>query len=457
MNRYGLTVITLGSALAINTVTYAEGTNKERWYVSPSVNYIIADDDRVSDDNFGLQLGIGKEISKGWNIELNLLSDNLDFKTGSEKFRQRGLSLDALYFPDRSGQITPYGLLGLGALRTTVPGNRSTDPIAEVGVGLLGHFEDTDLMLRFEARYRYNDDDKSIPTEDNFSDWILGLGLIIPFGGDPAPVVISDDDNDGINNNMDSCSDTAPGAAVDARGCEPDSDNDGVKNSADSCPDTAQGTTVDARGCKQDGDSDNDGIRDSADSCPDTAQGATVDARGCESDSDNDSIKNSADSCPDTVPNAKIDARGCELDEDNDGIKNSADSCPDTAQGAKIDTKGCALKEVITLKGVTFANNSAVLTGNSTTVLNDVAATLRRNAGLKIEVAGYTDNRGAVAYNVHLSQKRAETVLAYLVTQGVSADTLSAKGYGPEYPIADNARADGRAVNRRVELRILEK
>jgi len=458
MNHYGLTVIALGSVFATNTAIYAGETNDNdgRWYISPSVNYIIADDDRTADNNVGLQFGIGKEISEGWNIELNLLSDRLDFETGSGKFKQYGLGLGALYFPDRSGRIAPYGLLGLGALRTKIPGNRSIDPIAEVGVGLMSRFVDSDLMLRFEARYRYNYDDSSIPSEDGFGDWIVGLGLTIPFGGSSTPVAPSDDDKDGIGNDVDRCANTAPGATVDSFGCELDSDNDGVKNSADRCPDTAQDSTVDARGCKQDTDSDNDGIKNSADSCSDTAQGATVDAQGCELDNDNDGIKNSADSCPNTVPNAGVDARGCELDGDNDGIKNSADNCLDTAQGAKIDNQGCELKEIIALKGVTFANNSAVLTGNSEDVLNDAAATLRRNADLKVEVAGYTDNRGSVTYNVHLSQKRAETVRGYLIAQGISADMLSAKGYGPENPLADNATADGRAANRRVELRILE-
>jgi len=458
LNRYGLTIITLGTALAINTATHAGEASEGRWYISPSLNYIFADDDRAADNDFGLQLGLGKEISKNWNIELNLLSDQLDFEAGSGKFKQYGLGLDALYFPDRSSRIAPYGLLGLGALRTKVPGNRSTDPIAEIGVGVMGRLNDSDLALRAEIRYRYNDDDNSIPSEDNFGDWIVGLGLTIPFGAGsaPAPVAAIDDDKDGIDNSADRCANTIPGASVDSLGCELDSDNDGIKNSADRCPDTAQGATVDARGCKQDIDSDNDGIKNSADSCPDTAQGATVDARGCEQDSDNDGVKNSADSCPDTVPNAGVDARGCELDDDNDSIKNSADSCPDTAQGAKIDNRGCELKEIIALKGVTFANNSAVLTGNSTAVLDDAAATLRRNADLKIEVAGYTDNRGSATYNVNLSQKRAETVRDYLVTQGVSADMLNAKGYGPENPLADNASADGRAANRRVELRILK-
>jgi len=89
-NRYASTIITLGTALAISTAAHAGEADKERWYISPSLNYIFADDDRAADNGPGLQLGLGKEVSKNWNIELNLLSDQLDFETGPGEFKQYG-------------------------------------------------------------------------------------------------------------------------------------------------------------------------------------------------------------------------------------------------------------------------------------------------------------------------------------------------------------------------------
>ncbi|MCS6948162.1 MAG: OmpA family protein, partial [Steroidobacteraceae bacterium] len=79
----------------------------------------------------------------------------------------------------------------------------------------------------------------------------------------------------------------------------------------------------------------------------------------------------------------------------------------------------------------------------------------KRHPELRIEVAGHTDDRGSDAYNLDLSQRRAEAVRDYLAKAGV-ANPLSARGYGESQPIASNADAAGRAQNRRVVLRVLD-
>lgn len=112
--------------------------------------------------------------------------------------------------------------------------------------------------------------------------------------------------------------------------------------------------------------------------------------------------------------------------------------------------------EVVVLKGVNFANNSAQLTPASTAILDDVAQRLNQRRDVRAEVAGHTDNRGAPDWNRKLSQARAESVRNYLVSKGVSADRLTARGYGQDSPVADNATSSGRATNRRVELRALK-
>lgn len=73
-----------------------------------------------------------------------------------------------------------------------------------------------------------------------------------------------------------------------------------------------------------------------------------------------------------------------------------------------------------------------------------------------MEVAGHTDNRGTAQLNRDLSQRRAESVMRYLVSKGANAANLSARGYGPDSPVADNKTSAGRAENRRVELRQLQ-
>ena len=268
----------------------------------------------------------------------------------------------------------------------------------------------------------------------------------------------TDSDNDGIADEHDNCPNTPANTKVGKDGCELDSDGDGVVDSKDRCPTTPAGEKVDATGCKlADLDSDGDGVIDRLDRCPSTPAGASVDHTGCIKDSDNDGVADNLDRCPSTPAGTKVDARGCEIDSDRDGIVDSKDSCPSSAAGAVVDSAGCELEETIVLKGVNFKTSSDILETTSTTVLDDVARTLQRYPSMKVEVAGYTDNRGSLGFNQQLSQRRAQAVLNYLVSQGVSSANLSAKGYGPESPIADNNTASGRAANRRVELHILER
>lgn len=200
-------------------------------------------------------------------------------------------------------------------------------------------------------------------------------------------------------------------------------------------------------------DADGDGVPDSMDRCPGTPRGARVNEQGCELDSDNDGVVDRLDKCPGTVAGAKVDAQGCELDSDRDGVVDRLDQCPGSRAGAKVDERGCERVEVTVLKGVTFATNSATLTRESMAVLDETAATLAKNPALKAEVAGHTDNTGSAARNRALSQQRAESVVRYLVSKGVSKANLTARGYGPDQPVADNRTAQGRSANRRVELR----
>jgi outer membrane protein OmpA-like peptidoglycan-associated protein len=104
---------------------------------------------------------------------------------------------------------------------------------------------------------------------------------------------------------------------------------------------------------------------------------------------------------------------------------------------------------------VMFASGKAELLPESNALLDDVADVLQENPDAKqVEVAGHTDSTGSAEMNRKLSQDRAEAVRAYLVSKGVAADRLVAKGYGPDEPIADNNTDDGKEKNRRVEFRV---
>lgn len=241
-----------------------------------------------------------------------------------------------------------------------------------------------------------------------------------------------------------------------------DFDGDGVPDKRDSCPNTPAGTPVDGKGCPV--DSDNDGINDKLDACPNTPAGATVDAKGCPVDSDGDRVPDYADQCPNTPPGTNVDAKGCTIeppkpaiaDTDGDGVADGIDQCPNTPPGSKVTANGCAVNQSLVLKNVHFAFNKAVLTNDSKTVLDVVARTIIDSPGFTIEIGGYTDAIGSDAANQKLSEARANSVRSYLISKGVAANVLSAKGYGEANPVASNDDETGRADNRRVEMRIVQ-
>ena len=158
-------------------------------------------------------------------------------------------------------------------------------------------------------------------------------------------------------------------------------------------------------------------------------------------------------------------------DDDNDGVANKFDKCPGTPSGTVVDGSGCPIKvqrEIIkeTKVVVTDADRKVVKDAISnlefdlgkSTIRSKSYATLNRVAALLVEknfslkLAGHTDNTGGRELNLRLSKDRAESVKAYLVSQGANASRIEATGYGPDQPIATNKTATGRQQNRRVEF-----
>jgi outer membrane protein OmpA-like peptidoglycan-associated protein len=112
--------------------------------------------------------------------------------------------------------------------------------------------------------------------------------------------------------------------------------------------------------------------------------------------------------------------------------------------------------EIISLKGVNFKHDSAELTPKSMAILDEAVTTLTRRSDINIEVAAHTDSDGTDAYNLGLSDRRAASVRGYLVSHGIDEGRLTSRGYGEGQPIASNATKEGKAQNRRVELRVME-
>ncbi|XQE66123.1 OmpA family protein [Pseudomonas sp. P3C3] len=119
--------------------------------------------------------------------------------------------------------------------------------------------------------------------------------------------------------------------------------------------------------------------------------------------------------------------------------------------GVEVQRQGDTI-QLIMPGNITFATDSADIASSFYAPLNNLATSFRQYNQNSIEIVGHTDSTGNHAYNMGLSQRRAQSVANYLTAQGVDASRLSTRGAGPDQPVASNATAEGRAQNRRVEV-----
>lgn len=110
----------------------------------------------------------------------------------------------------------------------------------------------------------------------------------------------------------------------------------------------------------------------------------------------------------------------------------------------------------LTLYGIQFDSNSDTPRAESGPTLDEVAATMRQDTRLRLLVEGHTDSTNSDAYNLDLSQRRAQRVVAELQKRGIDGGRLKAKGFGRSRPVADNSSVQGRALNRRVEVSVMD-
>jgi outer membrane protein OmpA-like peptidoglycan-associated protein len=253
-----------------------------------------------------------------------------------------------------------------------------------------------------------------------------------------------------------------------------DADKDGILDADDRCPQEPAGEHPDTRperhGCPA-ADADKDGITDDVDKCPTEAQGPFPDPErpGCpDADDDHDGVYNKDDQCRHEAAgiNPDPERKGCPApDRDHDSIPDATDACPDKPGAPNADPKKNGCPGLVLIQGdqikinkpVFFATNKDTILKKSAPVLNAVGYALTHNANIKkVLVEGHTDNKGKPEKNLDLSQRRADSVKAWLIQLGVEAERLDSKGFGDARPLVPNVTARGRAANRRVQFTITD-
>jgi outer membrane protein OmpA-like peptidoglycan-associated protein len=195
-------------------------------------------------------------------------------------------------------------------------------------------------------------------------------------------------------------------------------------------------------------DKDGDGIADKDDKCPDAA--GKKEFNGCP-DRDGDGIIDKDDACPDEKGLSQY--TGCP-DADGDGIPDNKDNCPEVA-GIAVN-KGCpeVSKGAVIQKIVYFNSDETIVLAQNIIDLNEIVAYMNENPDAVISVAGHTDSRESEEYNLHLSEKRADFVVDYLKKKGMTSLKINKFFFGKSKPVADNTTVEGRALNRRVEIKV---
>ena len=268
------------------------------------------------------------------------------------------------------------------------------------------------------------------------------IGVSLTFGG-------KDTDGDGIYDKDDACPEVAGLEAF--NGC-PDSDGDGIQDSEDDCPNEAG--LADFNGCP---DRDGDGVADNSDDCPDTPGLKSL--AGCP-DADGDGVADGKDNCVNEAGPAANN--GCPWpDSDGDGVLDKDDQCPNEA--GTVANNGCPevnpTEEVMATlnnyaRTILFDTGKSSFKDQTMPVLQAMTAIFKEYPKADFAIGGHTDSVGSNSSNQLLSERRANAVRDYLIANGISADRLTAVGFGETNPIDDNATRSGRANNRRVEVKL---
>ena len=375
----------------------------------------------------GLALNYFQGVTNHIDINLNLGGSFVQYPMPNKTFSNESFLLELsatanLKMTTEKYWVQPYIIAGVGAHRY----RSYYGAFMPLGLGLKVNFFD-EAHLFVTSTYRVPVTTETANYHFQHAIGIAGVlkkkapPVIVP---PPPPPPPADTDGDGIIDPDDKCP-TVPGVAR-YQGCPiPDTDKDGINDEEDKCP-TVPGLAR-YQGCPIP-DSDKDGINDEEDKCP-------------------------------TVPGVAR-YQGCPIpDTDGDGTNDEEDRCV-TVPGPR-ENFGCPVippeivKRVeVAAKNILFVTGSAKLQSKSFKGLNDVVKIMQENPEMKLQIDGHTDWVGTEEYNQKLSDDRAASVRAYIISKGIDASRITSAGHGELEPIATNETAAGRQQNRRVEMKL---
>ena len=412
---------------------------KDNWNILPSVSYLT------------ISRNVGGNFSVGVTGSVNKITKFVNW-TGPNPNEVTVVNPNAMYY---SGDLAiKYSLMSLIGSKVIDPSvnvgggytwiGKTSGGTANIGAGLTFWFTEQ-VGLSLASTYKKAFTDRTYTSSTDFqlpSVFENTAGLVFKFGG-------KDTDGDGIYDKDDACPDVA--GLKEFQGC-PDTDGDGIADKDDACPEVAGLAAL--NGCP---DTDGDGIADKDDACPEVAGLAAL--NGCP-DTDGDGVADMKDKCP-TVAGPR-DNGGCPWpDTDGDSVLDKDDKCVDVK--GTVANNGCpevseeAIKKLNDYaKTILFDNAKSTFKAQTLPILDAMVAILNEYPSSKFSIEGHTDNAGKKASNQTLSENRAKAVADFLISKGIASDRLTSAGFGDSMPIATNKTKVGKALNRRVEVKVVK-
>ena len=434
MKKYITLALAIGAWIFnSNTITAQNAQNP--WAIGIGANIVSIDDDNSGSGTGVPALSLTRYLGGNFSIGAQYSANSID--GSAEDY----YTIDGIikYNIVKEGKVIPYLFAGYGLSRFgNGPEEDALFPSKESARTTVGG---AGINVRLSDKWAANLSSSMRSASEKGSSNQLQhvIGLTYVFG-------TGDSDGDGVNDKKDICPDV-PGLK-EFNGC-PDTDGDGIPDNEDACPEEAG--TAEMNGCP---DTDGDGIADGDDACPEAAGSAEM--GGCP-DSDGDSVADKDDKCPNVAGEAANN--GCPWpDSDGDGVLDKDDLCPNVAGVAA--NGGCKDEPTKLIEFITkslenssfseskiyFGTSSIKLGKSADKLILKLKGLLDEYPDVNIIVQGHASDDGSEAFNMKISQKRADTVAAALIAAGIDASRVSTEAYGESKPMSD------RKSSRRVEF-----